>query len=94
MDKNPDPYIPRLELQLMSLFNGSPLIAIEDVAETWFSLTPAKLLQKCNTGAIDLVITPLGNSQKAKKVVTAHDLAIYVAAQRAAAAIEQKKLMS
>ncbi|MBD3804722.1 MAG: pyocin activator PrtN family protein [Thioclava sp.] len=94
MNEKFDPLVPRLELQLMGLYEGSPLIAIEELAERWFNLTPAKLLQKCSNGAIDLIITPLGNSQKAKKVVTAHDFAVYVAHQRAAAEAERQKLLS
>lgn len=94
MNEKFDPLVPRLELQLMGLYDGSPLIEIEELADRWFNLTPAKLLYKCNTGTIDLIITPLGDSQKAKKVITAHDFAVYVAHQRAAAEAERQKLLN
>lgn len=84
----------RIEFQLLAHYGGAPLITIEKVAETWFRITPKKLLEKCYNGDIPLPITPMGDSQKAGKFISVHDLAIYIDKQQRAARAELEKLAS
>jgi len=78
---------------LMAQYNGMTVIPLERVCADFFShLSPAKLIQKCLNGEIDLPIYRAEASQKSMRAVHIADLAVYIDRRREAAIKERDAL--
>jgi hypothetical protein len=75
----------KLEFQLLSMYDGAPMIPADVVARDWFGLTAQKFLEKCRSGSIRIAIVNMGETQKSKKMVTVSALAAYMIAKSAEA---------
>jgi hypothetical protein len=79
---------------LMAQYDGQVIIPLERVCYDYFThLTPEKLKRKVLSGAIDLPVVALEQSQKSARGVHVNDLADYLDAQHRVAKAEHDRLM-